>query len=60
MCNAGAGPEQECMAQGKPVEYPVSAGGVVYKTSNGSIEFVLCGRTLSQTWSLPNGTPELG
>ena len=60
MCNAGAGPEQECMAQGKPVEYPVSAGGVVYKTSNGSIELVLCGRTRAQTWSLPKGTPEPG
>jgi 8-oxo-dGTP pyrophosphatase MutT (NUDIX family) len=48
------------MVQERPVEYPVSAGGVVYKRSNGGIEFVLCGRTRARTWSLPKGTPEPG
>jgi 8-oxo-dGTP pyrophosphatase MutT (NUDIX family) len=48
------------MVQGKPVEFPVSAGGVVCRSQNGSIELVLCGRKSPATWSLPKGTPEAG
>jgi 8-oxo-dGTP pyrophosphatase MutT (NUDIX family) len=48
------------MTQRRPVEYPVSAGGVVYRAHDGSIELVVCGRTQPQTWSLPKGTPESG
>lgn len=37
-----------------------SAGGVVYKATNGTVEFVLCGRDVPATWSLPKGTPDPG
>jgi len=42
------------------IQYPVSAGGVVYKINKGSIELIICGRTKAGTWSLPKGTPEFG
>ena len=48
------------MARQTPTEYPVSAGGVVYRNQDGTIEFALCGRRTPQTWSLPKGTPEPG
>ncbi|MBI4288425.1 MAG: NUDIX hydrolase [Chloroflexi bacterium] len=43
-----------------PVEHPVSAGGVVYRYTDNTLEVVLCGRTGSGTWNLPKGTPEPG
>ena len=42
------------------IEYPVSAGGVVYRRRSNLVEFALCGRRRPETWSLPKGTPELG
>ncbi|MBM2827343.1 MAG: hydrolase, partial [Dehalococcoidia bacterium] len=43
-----------------PVEYPVSAGGVVCREVDGKIEMLLCGRTDNGLWSLPKGTPDAG
>ena len=44
------------------VEYPVSAGGVVYKTRNDEVSFVICGQDSSNgwVWGLPKGTPDPG
>jgi 8-oxo-dGTP pyrophosphatase MutT (NUDIX family) len=49
------------------VESLVSAGGVVYRQSDGRIEAVLCGRSLPGgseaeriRWSLAKGTPDAG
>lgn len=41
-------------------ERAISAGGVVYRRSNGHIEVVLCGRRADNIWALPKGTPEPG
>ena len=53
--------ERSAMAMKKQIEYPVSAGGVVYRQAeggpNGGLEVVLCGRRQAGTWSLPKGTP---
>ena len=38
----------------------VSAGGVVYRLNDQSIEIVLCGRIKPTRWSLPKGTPNEG
>jgi len=38
----------------------VSAGGVVYRLRDQSIEIVLCGRIKPSRWSLPKGTPVEG
>jgi len=38
----------------------VSAGGVVYRRSNGQVEVVICGRHEPARWSLPKGTPNDG
>lgn len=43
-----------------PVEYPVSAGGVVYRWKDGRLEVVLCGQHSPPSWRLPKGTPNLG
>ncbi len=43
-----------------PVERAVSAGGVVYRRKNGSIEVILCGRTADGIWGLPKGGPNPG
>ena len=48
------------MRQRRPVEYLVSAGGVVHRAGESSGEVVLCGRSQPPIWSLPKGTPELG
>ncbi len=51
------------MREQKPkrrVERHVSAGGVVYRLTNGEIEAVLCGRSDPLRWSLPKGTPDKG
>ena len=47
-------------AEGK-VDYPVSAGGVVYRLSGRQVEIMLCGRDTPQgwLWALPKGTPEV-
>ncbi len=42
------------------VEEPVSAGGVVYRKLEGSLETVLCGRDNPIRWSLAKGTPDPG
>lgn len=43
-----------------PTEYPVSAGGVVYRYRENILEVILCGRTDPPTWNLPKGTPYPG
>lgn len=56
------------MNQSNTIEYPVSAGGVVYRISP-RLEIVLCGRKTdtrrslsgsNMQWHLPKGTPETG
>ena len=42
------------------IEEPVSAGGVVYRSVDGGIETVLCGRDNPVRWSLAKGTPDPG
>ena len=42
------------------VERHVSAGGVVYRLTDGKIEMALCGRRNPPRWSLPKGTPDEG
>lgn len=42
------------------VEHVVSAGGVVYRRRNGSIEVLLCHRIFPVLWCLPKGTPDDG
>ena len=46
------------MVEQKQVEHQMSAGGVVYRTIDGVIEIVLCGRNTPRQWSLPKGTPD--
>ena len=48
------------MTQKRPVEHPVSAGGVVYRAGENGTEIVLCGRTSPTLWALPKGTPDPG
>ena len=48
------------MAEYIPVEYPVSAGGVVYRVRDGVVEVVLGQRRARRTWNLPKGTPVAG
>ncbi|HUF53100.1 MAG TPA: NUDIX hydrolase [Dehalococcoidia bacterium] len=52
------------MASGKRslrrTESAVSAGGVVYRADNGTIEVVICGRLGDGVWGLPKGTPDQG
>ena len=51
------------MATKSKVEYPVSAGGVVYRiVEDGKVDVVICGLCSSNgwTWGLPKGTPEPG
>ncbi len=38
----------------------VSAGGVVFRQSGGTVEVVLVARSASNLWALPKGTPEPG
>lgn len=44
------------------VEYPVSAGGVVYRVGDAGVEVVICGHDTPAgwTWGLPKGTPDPG
>lgn len=37
-----------------------SAGGLVYRTSGGRLEVVICGRNSENLWGLPKGTPDEG
>ena len=48
------------MAGKAPIEYPISAGGVVYRVGADGTEVALCGRTRGSTWNLPKGTPDDG
>ena len=48
------------MVPNRVVEEHLSAGGIVYRTSRGGIEIVLCGRSSQKLWALPKGTPEAG
>jgi 8-oxo-dGTP pyrophosphatase MutT (NUDIX family) len=43
-----------------PVRTSLSAGGVVYRRRDISVDVVLCGRTTESLWVLPKGTPEDG
>ena len=38
----------------------VSAGGVVYRLTEGHVQIAICGRTDSGLWALPKGTPAPG
>jgi len=50
------------MASKLRIEYPVSAGGVVYRIDRGEVHVVICGQLSHNGWSwgLPKGTPEPG
>ena len=48
------------MVNRRPIKYLVSAGGVVYRSENGFIDVVLCGRRNPPLWGLPKGTPSPG
>lgn len=37
-----------------------SAGGIVFRTDQGKLEVVLCGRDVPTIWCLPKGTPDSG
>ncbi len=41
-------------------EKATSAGGVVFRDTEGSLEVLLCGRSSDGLWALPKGTPEPG
>ena len=41
-------------------EYPVSAGGIVYRKEDDRIEIALCGHIQPESWRLPKGTPDPG
>ena len=42
------------------IEYPVSAGGVVYRRQGDELQIVLCGHHNPESWRLPKGTPDPG
>ena len=50
------------MASKNRIEYPVSAGGVVYRIDRDEVHVVICGKrsTNGWIWGLPKGTPEPG
>ena len=48
------------MRRKQRVEYPVSAGGVVYRTDGDEVEVAICGRSSPRIWGLPKGTPDPG
>ena len=48
------------MSPKKPVERPVSAGGVVVRVDEGGAQLVLCGWRSPRLWALPKGTPDSG
>ena len=50
------------MALRDRIEYPVSAGGIVYRVAGDAVEVTICGRDAPDgwTWGLPKGTPEPG
>jgi 8-oxo-dGTP pyrophosphatase MutT (NUDIX family) len=41
-------------------EKATSAGGVVFRITDGTREVLLCGRSMDGLWALPKGTPESG
>jgi len=41
-------------------EKATSAGGVVFRATDGAREVLLCGRSSDGLWALPKGTPEPG
>ena len=50
------------MAASDRIEYPVSAGGVVYRVTGDGVEIVMGGFRSQEgwTWGLPKGTPDPG
>ncbi len=42
------------------VERATSAGGIVYRSGEGGVEVVICGRSHDGVWGLPKGTPDEG
>ena len=48
------------MSQNQRIENLLSAGGVVYRRSNGSVEVIVCGRFSPPILGLPKGTPDPG
>ena len=43
-----------------PLVRDVSAGGVVYRRTDNTVEVALVGRLKPKRWALPKGTPEVG
>lgn len=43
-----------------PIERQVSAGGIVYRRRDGTVEVLLCGRHEDGVWGLPKGAPNPG
>lgn len=48
------------MSTKMPIAHPVSAGGVVWRRTDGGTEVVLCGQLQPPRWGLPKGTPNPG
>ena len=50
------------MAANDRIEYPISAGGVVYRLTGSGVEIVIGGFRSQEnwTWGLPKGTPDPG
>jgi 8-oxo-dGTP pyrophosphatase MutT (NUDIX family) len=48
------------MAARLRTEKATSAGGVVFRLTDGLREVLLCGRNADRLWALPKGTPEPG
>ena len=46
------------MIRKQRIEHLVSAGGMVYRTTDKGIEVAICGRMTPCLWGLPKGTPE--
>ena len=47
-------------SRSQQVQRAVSAGGVVYRLTEGGPEFAICGRDSDGVWGLPKGTPDSG
>jgi 8-oxo-dGTP pyrophosphatase MutT (NUDIX family) len=48
------------MANSLRTQRVTSAGGVVFRRSEGGLEVLICGRSGDRLWALPKGTPEEG
>lgn len=48
------------ISEKRRVEELVSAGGVVYRMKESTVEVIVCGRESPHVWGLPKGTPDSG